>query len=300
MICINCGNQISESNTVCPFCGAPQNAVPVYPGASSATGPSGSAPAQAYIPRQSASMSGGQVAAIVIAIVVSVLHLIFTFILMISLMIYRSERVYQEYGIDAFDDSDSNLYDDDVESFMKDYYGTEDKTAGLHTPLEYTAKLRSFSAGEVTCEYQVTMEECYRGKAALKMLEGARLPKLDTDVEEIYLVRFTVEITGQDSEAIVALPVPKTTAALTGDGNSQIDCYAVYNLNYADNLSLISKGEKATRWMAYVVDKNDEHPKIYWDYVINRVFRSDSPAVTDESQVESGMAIDMSISSQAE
>jgi len=151
--------------------------------------------------------NSGEVIAIAISICVSVISVIAAFVI----LIVYSDNVDQNnngIGIDAYDDFDSNEYDD-IEEFFKDYYSSDssaESSVDSEAPLTFKEKLYSFSEGEVETEYEVSLVQTYRGEAAIKLLEGETLPLFDEFSNDIYLVKFKIVITNQDKDAIVPIP----------------------------------------------------------------------------------------------
>ena len=282
MKCIRCGFESSAPFSRCPSCGAVQNGQQ-YP--------------SAY--QLKTTRTGGETAAVAIAIVVSVLSVVAAFIIFVAYASYMASREVEKYGIDAADDFDSNEYgDDELDEFFKDYYGGDSKynsetPAGLNTPISFKTELYSFSEGEIKTEYEVSMTAAFRGEAALKMLEGVGLPTYDKDTSDIYLARFRVKITQQDKEAIVTLPMsypaayPSKTVSLFSSQYKALD-----SLDYLHKYSLISKGEEVETYVAFIVDKDDKSPCIRWNLTEDKVFRNDEEAISDASAVEAGAAIE--------
>lgn len=291
MKCIKCGYETNVQFSRCPSCGTVQPAGQTF---TTATAPRN-------VPRK---RTGGEKASIAIAIVVSVLSVIAAFIIFIAYMTITVKNLSDnyEYGTDAFDDFDSNEYDDDFEEFFKDFYNNNDNEnyglkspAGLNTPITFKEKLYSFSEGEIETEYEVSVTNTYRGDAALKLLEGAALPKYDEDENEIYLVKFKVKITDQEKDAIVTLPM-SSPAAYPSDTDSLFsdDYDVISNLDYVNKFALISKGETVETWLAFIVDKEDRNPCILWNSLENKAFRDTNDAISDKDSVEAGAAIQKS------
>ena len=285
MKCVKCGYESPSAFSVCPACGTVQTVT-------------GSAYTVPHRTNASSGRTGGEKAAIIIAIAASILSIIAAFIIFFAYTYITTSNAIDEYGIDSFDDFDSNEYDDDLEEFFKEYYNsddnyTSDSPAGLNTPIQFKETLYSFSAGEVDTEYEVSMLESYRGEAAVKLLEGATLPDL-YDEDDIYLIKIKIKITDQGEEAIVTLPKgypvaypSKTVSAFSAEYEYLED------IPYANKLNLVTKGDEVITWMAFVVNKDDESPCIRWNLTEDKVFRNMNSAVSDATAVESGAAIDL-------
>ena len=292
MKCVRCGYESPAPFSQCPYCGTVQNP-PQY------ASPYQTAFTSNGSQYGGAKRTGGETAAIVIAVVVSVLSVIAAFIILIAYSSNAASKTMEEYGIDAADDFDSNEYEDDeLEKFFKDYYGkdnryTSETPAGLNTPISFKTELYSFSEGEVQTEYEVSMTAAYRGEAALKMLEGAALPTYDKDKYDIYLARFSVRITEQDKDAIVTLPMSHPAAYPSNNVSLfSSDYKALGSLQYVNQYSLITKGETVETYIAFIVEKDDKSPCIRWDLSEDKVFRDEEEAVSDASAVEAGSAIE--------
>lgn len=250
----------------------------------------------------------GEIAAIVIAVVVSVISVIAAMVIFVIYMERLSDKYdyttddggsyledFEEYGIDDFTDEDSldHLFD-----YYSSLTGTESQypasaPAAEHTPVTYQDYLYSFSDGTIDTTYSVELDEVYRGEAALKLLEGAKLPDTGSD-REIYLVKFKVTVTEQDTEAYVN-PAPSLfTAAYSseeeGSAGSQYDTLSY--LDYKDNNQLLKKGESGTRWMAFAVATTDERPLIMWDKYEGEYFRYSKAAVSNATGLEAGAALE--------
>ncbi|MBQ9901115.1 MAG: hypothetical protein IJM51_01825 [Clostridia bacterium] len=316
MKCIRCGYESPVQFVKCPRCGTQQNTAQNFPPYGSQynnmnyyNNANNANNAGAYNPYPvnnvntalPAKRSGGETAAIVISIIVGFLSVIAAIVIFVAFVAYRASQTVNEYGIDSYDDYDSNEYgfdEDDIEGFFKDYYGsdsiyTSDNPAGLNTPISFKTELYSYSAGEVQTEYEVTMTAAYRGEAALKMLEGAALPTFDQNESDIYLAEFNVKITDQDKEAIVPLPLSYPAAYPSNEISLFSSGYkALTGLDYVNQKHLSVKGEDVKTYIAFIVSKEDSSPCIKWNLTENKVFRSGEEAISDPSAVEEGAAID--------
>lgn len=301
MKCVRCGYESPVQFTQCPSCGTVQNyAHPVNTAAS---------PYQSNTSNSTLNRTPGETISVIAAIVVSVLSIVAAFIIFIAYVSVTAANAINdpEYGIDAIDDFDSNEFDSDLEDFFKKYYNSDNQTydsdspADLDTPITFKETLYSFSEGDVSTEYEVTMTETYRGEAAVKLLEGAALPTYDHVANDIYLVKFKIKITDQEKDAIVTIPTgnpaayPTNTVSIFSSGYE-----TVKKLNYVNSKKLLTKNEEVETWMAFIVSKNDESPCIRWNRSTDSVFRNSSPAISDASGVEAGAAIEKEVASEAE
>lgn len=288
----------------------------------------GAQPAGAYLPSANQGKSGGEIAAIVSAIVVSVLSFILAFIIF-AFYVARAAKNMPDitnyggdssgfdfgdfgdfgdydfddpdgYGIDGFDDEDS------LENFLEYYgslFGTQKAAhpasdpAAEHMPVEFSDTLYSGTAGFISCKFQVELDEVYRGEAALKLLEGARLPEI-ADNMEIYLVKYKLNITEQETEAFVNLAPDKLFAAAYSaeekDGvlTTGRQYVTLSNVSYKDANQLIAKGDDAYGWIAFAVDKTEERPLIMWNKYNKEYFRYSTQAISDPTGLEAGAAFD--------
>ncbi len=331
MKCPQCHAEISELSRNCPYCGhavAPaQPAQTAYhPGASGATPYYYTAPAYGTTTSSAVKKgkSGGEIAAIVIAVIVSILS-VFAAVIIFSIYTVRLASTvdssgfdlddfssgydgdyseygdfgdfggFGDYGIDDFDDEDS------WESFLEHYgslFGDKSQApaaapAEEHNPVEFQDYLYSFSNGNVETTYTVELDEAYRGEAALKLLEGAKLPEI-SDQQEIYLAKFKLQITEQETEAYVTV-APSTNMiayAWTEDGTSGQQYTTLININYKDNNKLIKKGEENGCWMAFIIDKTEERPILMWDKYEGEYFRYSKAAVANPAGLEAGSAVE--------
>lgn len=247
-------------------------------------------------------MTGGERVAIGTAIVVSILSVLTAFFIFVGYAVASSEKssndTDEEFGIDAIDDFDSNDYlDDFFKDFYKQYQDNEAfstvSPADLHTPVEFTDDFYSFSDGFINTRYTVEMEETYRSDAALKLLEGTALPTL-TSEQEIYLVKFKVTVTDQDKEALVTFTKPTFNAAYKAEANGELgEEYTVLsNLSLKDDRKMMTKGDEGERWLAFVIDKNDDAPLVLWDKYEESYFRSTQTAVTNAAGLTAGGALE--------
>lgn len=330
MKCPYCGFESPAPFEKCPSCGQPQtaqtapSAQPVssaptanqqaaYPTTAPYTPPAYTHPAYtppSYNPYVNAAstkgMTGGETASVIIAIIVSVLSLIIGFVIFVTYAAVNTNHMIDnsdDYGMDAFDDFDSNDYLDD---FFDNYFGKKDDSekysivspADLHTPITYEDDFYSFSEGFVNTKYEVELDETYRGQAALQLLDGAALPKIDESTSEIYLVKFKVRITEQDKDSIVSLHY--TLPAALSSSNQTLAYEVLDSLNYKDAIGLMSNGEEGTRWVAFIVDKNDPNPLIMWYKYDERYFRNKAESVSNPAGLEAGGAIEEKSNSDAE
>ena len=289
MKCIKCGYTAPAQFNRCPSCGAVQ--VFQQP-VTSTVSPYKSKPAK---------RSGGETAAIVIAIIVAVISVIAALVIFVLYMSFTVSKVISsdDFDIDSFRDFTSDDNDEDMEEFFKDFnFGDEQynfKTpAGRNTPIKFKDKLYSFSEGEVETEYEVTMTETYRGEAALKLLEGAALPVYNDEMYDIYLVKFNVSITSQEKDAIVTFPMTNHAAYPSDSKSFFTDEYSFLSeLDYANQYALISNGDTVETWAAFIVDKSEQSPCILWDRSENKAFRNQDEAISSPDSVASGAAIEL-------
>ena len=316
MKCPYCGFESPANFEKCPSCGQPQTsqsaqtAQPVssaptvnpqtaYPTTAPYTPPAYTPPS--YNPYVNAAstkgMTGGETASVIIAIIVSLVCIVMGFVLFVINVGMKADQMASEsddYGMDAFDDFDSNDYLDD---FFDNYFGKTDDSgkysivspADLHTPIAYEDDFYSFSEGFVKTGYEVELDETYRGQAALQLLDGAALPEYDVSTSELYLVRFKVKIIEQDKDAIVSLYYVSPSAVNSSNQTLQYD---PLNLNYKDNIALMSKDQEGYRWLAFVVDKTDQNPLIMWNKYDERYFRNSGESVSDPAGLEAGGAME--------
>ncbi len=330
MKCPYCGWESPADFEKCPSCGQPQTAQnaqtaqPVssasaanpqaaYPTTDTYTPPAYTPPAytpSSYNPyvntTASKGMTGGETASIIIAIVVSLLSLIIGFVIFVTYAAVNTDNMIDnsdDYGMDAFDDFDSNDYLDD---FFDNYFGKTDdgekysivSPADLHTPIAFEDEFYSFSEGDINTKYEVELDETYRGQAALTLLEGATLPKIDENTFEIYLAKFKVRITEQSTESIVSLRYNHPYAVSSKDN---ILSYEVLeSLPYKDNLGLMTKGEEGTRWIAFIVEKDHPEPLLMWYKYDQSYFRNGGESITDPTGLEPGAAIEKKDSDDAQ
>lgn len=351
MKCPHCAAEISESMMTCPYCGqttatgtpqqtyttaysAPQTA---QTNAQNAQNTQNTQNAPTYGYQQTApyayatpnyatvngnasvkkGRSGGEIAAMITAIVVSIISVIASFVILAFYTSKWSENSehydfneddtgsylgdydfgdFGGYGIDAFDDEDSleNFFDSYSSIFGAQSQYPSSAPAAEHTPIEVQDYLYSFSDGYITTTYQVELDEAYRGEAALKLLDGAKLPEL-SDNKEIYLAKFKVTITEQSTEAYVAVAPSYYTVAYNNDKEiTTTNQYTTLTyFEYKDNNQLLKKGESGERWMAFIVDKDDERPLIVWDkYNDGNYLRYSKAAVSGAAGLEAGAAIE--------
>lgn len=355
MKCPHCHAEISDSMTSCPYCGqstsaaaSQQNYATAYSAAQPTQQPNPQNTQTATQPNQQTAQgampyyyaqtpnyttmngnvsvkkgkTGGEIAAIVIAIVVSVFSVIAALIIFVVYVEKWSENTndydfnddtsssyfgdydfgdYGEYGIDGFDDEDSleNFFDAyGYGDYYNSIFGSKSQypassPAAEHTPIEVQDYLYSFSDGSVTTTYTVELDEVYRGEAALKLLDGARLPTIDS-TQEVYLAKFKVTVTDQETEAYVNPAPSMFTAAYKGEGDgSSSDQYTTLSsLKYKNANKLIKKGESDEFWMAFLVDKSDERPLIMWDKYESNYFRYSKAAVSSAAGLEAGAALE--------
>ena len=71
------------------------------------------------------------------------------------------------------------------------------------------------------------------------------------------------------------------------------DYSAIYNLDYANKYALISKGDTVDSWMGFIVDKDEQSPRILWNVYEDKAFRNSDPAISDPDAVEAGAAIEI-------
>lgn len=296
MKCIKCGYESAGQFSQCPVCGTVQSQGQKYYYAN--TPPAGKAVKQ----------TGGEIAAVIIAIVVSVFSLIAAFVILIAYSTITSSKISSDddFGIDAFDDFDSNEYGDDIEDFFNEYYNKNDKNgfkspAGLNLPLKFEETLYSFSEGEIKTEYEVSVINTYRGEAAVKLLDGEALPRYDEDEYDVYLVKFLIKITDQEKDAIVVLPTGNPAAYKSGSDSLFSNEYEVIDgLNYENKKSLIKKGESIETWLAFIVDKEDHSPLIMWNRYENKAFQNKGAAISNADTIEAGAALEKKSESESE
>ena len=327
MKCPHCNSEVSNSN-VCPNCGqridptaASQQAAQSQPYPQQnyqSTVQQGASPYYYYstpvygspnvCAQPQREKTGGEIAAIVIAVVVSVLSFFAAIIIFANLMASIDDHEYNydyddtssyddfsQYGIDDFTDEDSL---DHFFDYYNSIFGEESKYPGSnpaneHTPVEFDDYLHSFSNGDVSTTYNVELDEAYRGNAALKLLEGAKLPEID-DGKEIYLAKFKVTVTKQETEAYVEVAPSILTSAYKGDESdpSLVKYESITYVNYKNEKELLKKGESGERWMAFIVEKTDERPLIMWDSYEGEYFRYSKAAESSEAGLEAGAAIE--------
>lgn len=319
MKCPNCNAEIPDYSASCPNCGQnitqTNNSQPNYQTSYQGATPYYYYSAPGYVntgmPQAQREKTVGEIVAIVAAVIVSVLSL---FAAMIILSYYVSRFPsdtshdnygyddfssyydgFEQYGIDDFTDEDS------LEHFF-DYYnsmlGEESQypisnPAKEHTSIKFDDYLYSFSNGSVNTDYNVELNEVYRGDAALKLLEGAKLPDIDNGME-IYLAQFKLTVTEQETEAYVTASPSVFTSAYKGEesGVASSEYDSLTNIDYKDANQLLKKGESGIRWMAFVVEKNDERPLIMWDKYEGEYFRYSKAAISSAEGLEAGAAVE--------
>ena len=265
--------------------------------------------------------TGGEIAALITAVIVSIVSVFAAFVILAVYTAKWNEGStdsqfgsddtsssylgdydfgdFGDYGIDGFDDEDSlEPFFDYYNDYFNSITGSQAKypassPAPEHTPIEVEDYLYSFSDGSVTTTYTVELDEVYRGEAALKLLDGARLPNIDSD-KDIYLVKFKVAVTDQETEAYVNPAPSMFTAAYNGEetGNSSEPYTTLSSLKYKNANKLIKKGESDEFWMAFAVNKNDERPFIIWDKYDGNYFRYSKAAVSSAAGLEAGAALE--------
>ena len=316
MKCLYCGFESPATFEKCPSCGQPQT-VQTAPSAqpvssASTTNPQAAYPTTtsymppAYTPPSynpyvnsgtTKGMTAGETASIIIAIIVSLVCIVMGFVLFVINVGMKADQRASEsddFGIDAFDDFDSNDYLDD---FFDNYFDNKEdgqkysivSPADLHTPIAFEDDFYSFSEGFVKTGYEVELDETYRGKAALQLLEGATLPKIDESTSEFYLAKFKVKITEQDKDAIVSLHY--TLPAALSSSNQTLAYEVLDSINYKDDLGLMASGEEGIRWVAFIVDKNDQNPLIMWYKYSECYFHNQKDAISDPAGLEAGSAV---------
>lgn len=331
MKCPQCHAEIPDFNHRCPYCGCIPATIQASAAPATASGASPyfyTANSTATHPMTKKGKSGGEIAAIITAIIVSVLSVIASFIIFSIYTMRLAQQItpydldglssdfysdfgdygdyddygdfgnfgdFGGYGMDGLDDEDS------WESFFEHYsslFGQTSKypassPAAEHQPISFDNYLYSFSNGNINTTYSVELDEAYRGAAALKLLEGAKLPEM-TDTQEIYLAKFKLTVTEQETEAFVTVgPSSNTTAyAWTEDGTSGKQYFSLGNISYKDNNKLIKKGEETDCWMAFVIDKTEERPLIMWDKYQTEYFRYSKEAISSETGLTAGAAIE--------
>lgn len=276
MKCPHCGYESNVNFINCPACGSAAS----HPYAAAYQQPN------PYMYAQPRKKSGAEIASMVIAIIVAALSPIMAYIIFLSAVLMKTPSEYI-YGMP---DSDYTYSSDfDGYSFNKYDYSNP---APKNTPVEFEEKLFSFSHGYIKTKYEVTMEETYRGEAADKLLSGAKIPELNS-MQEIFLVKFNVNIIEQDSPAYVTLT--SFSAAALND-----NAYPYQSLNlidYKDNTQLLMEGESGTRWMAFIVDKDAENPFVAWnDDTKCKYFLNTEQSISDPSLVIEGEAVETNTS----
>lgn len=271
MKCQHCGCEVSQDFDKCPVCGAP--ASPQY---------TSYQPPNPYLYPPQKRRSGGEIASMVTAIIVAAISPIIAIIVFYATLIGRT----YEYASDLSD------YDDySYSSGYFDYsYGNfnSPEVAPKNKPVEFEEELYSFSNGYVKTTYEVTMEETYRGDAAIKLMGDAKIPELNS-MQEIFVVKFNIEITEQDTPAYVTL----TSLSASASNLDASICQSLSLINYKDNTQLLMEGESGTRWMAFVIDKDAENPIIWW-YGDSKYefFRNSEESISDPSAVVEGDAVE--------
>lgn len=283
MKCNRCGFVSAGQFSQCPSCGAVQFVQPT---------PS------PYTVKPVKQRSGGETAAIIMAVVVSSLSFIAAIIIFFSYLAFLVNKTVTSEGFDSLGEIESNGFDEDYENFFKDFTAGNDEfglksPAGMNTPVKFKEKLYSFSEGEVETEYEVSMTGVYRGEASLKLLYGAVLPIYNDAQYDIYLVRFSVKITDQEKDAIVTLPI-SNPAAYSSDSVSLFsnEFSAIDQLKYTNRFALIGTGQAVETWIAFIVDKDEKSPCIMWNRNENKAFRYAEEAISDPASVELGSAIE--------
>ena len=286
MKCTRCGYQSPAQFGRCPYCGAVQTVgQPV-------------ASASPYTVKAS-KRSGGETAAIVTAITVSIISVVAAFFIFIAFMSYMGSKIMSgvDFSSDSFGDFDSDEFEDKFDSFFdfsdNNEIGSVKSPVGMNTPLKFKEKLYSFSEGEVETEYEVAMTETYRGEAALKLLEGAALPIYNDQIYEIYLVRFNVTITDQKKDAIVTMPIVDAVAYPSDSARLFYDEFETSDgLDYANKYALIQKGDTLETWVAFIIDKDEQSPVIMWNEFENKAFCNKNQAVSSADSLEAGSALE--------
>ncbi len=276
MKCQKCGYEVNYNFNQCPVCGATYNPAPAnYYN-----------PNNPYYTPPRTKKLNGEGFAIVAAIILAILSPILSFIILLAMPSDDvsdtvSQMPYNDYP--TFSDYES-------EPFYK--YDMTDP-APKNSPVEFNDELFSFSNGYVQTQYEVTLEQTYRGDAALKLLGDAKIPEITT-MQEIYIAKFNVKITKQNTPAYVTLI---SLSAFAYDSHKNV--YPTLSLiDYKDNKQLLMEGESGTRWIAFVVDKDDENPYIAWsDQDKFEFFRNTEPSISDAFEVTEGEAVDSITSS---
>lgn len=271
MKCSHCGYESNTTFSKCPACGAPA----VHPYAAVGQQPN------PYAYPQPKKKSAAEIAAMVIAIIVAAASPIIAFFIFFFSLFSHTVK-HADYLTD-YDYTYSSDYSD--YSYNKYDFST---TAPKNTPVEFEEKLFSFSNGYVKTKYEVTMEETYRGDAAVKLLGDAKIPQLNS-IQEIFLVKFNINITEQDSPAYVTL----TSFSASAFNLTASPCQSLSLINYRDNAQLLIKGESGTRWMAFIVDKEAKNPLISWsDDTKCKYFLNTEESISDPSVVVEGEAVE--------
>lgn len=297
MKCKYCNYESEGNFDQCPACGAPVNPTTNYGSAGQNYQTYSQYPPYNYYANSNAYNNPhkkikGENAAIVTAIIVSILSVIAAFVLFVF---YSVE--YYPAPTDFMEDFD-NTYSD----FPKIQMDNPPSVIEKHSSVEFNEKLYSFSNGYVDTEYKVQLEETYRGEAALKLLDGAVLPKV-TDSQEIFLVKFKVTVTNQDTKSYVTL-YPSNSLAV--DIKSSLDSYSfnssfldslmhpgLDSINYANQKQLLIEGESGTRWMAFVINKDSINPYVIWnENTLNFFFNNNDDSISDPAKVTKGEAVD--------
>lgn len=283
MKCQHCGYEYNQNFNQCPACGKTTVQPSAnYPYSQPYNYYNAQNPYYSYQPKKK---SGGEKFAVVTAIILAVISPIAAFIIFLSFATYSTyDYVSDLPDYDYFYSSDYSQSQDSKYNFTH--------PTPKNTPVEFKEELFSFSNGYIETEYEVTLEETYRGDAAVKMLEGAKIPEINS-MQEIYLVKFKVSITKQDTPAYVTL----TSLSAYAYDSDNLSYPALSLIDYKDNTQLLMEGENGTRWMAFVVDKDDESPYIAW-YDENKCefFRNTEAAISDPSKVTVGEAVEEKIS----
>lgn len=274
MKCRQCSYESNQNFDKCPVCGA----AAAHPYASAQAS---YAPPNPYAVSQPRQKSGGEIAAMVIAIILAVISPIASLIIFFATFTLKTA----DYIHDLPDDYYS--FSSDYPSYDYDRFDMSDPIP-KNVPAEFEEELFSFSNGYVNTKYEVTMEETYRGDAAIKLLGDTNLPEL-SDMQEIFLVRLNISIIKQDTPAYVTLP-SLYASAYTSDA---LLCQSLSLIDYKDNTQLLMEGESGTRWIAFVVDKDDENPFIAWsDDTKREFFRNSEESISDPYAVTEGDAVE--------
>lgn len=277
MKCPHCSYESNQNFNKCPACGTAVS--PQYASAQTSY-----APKNPYAVSQPRQKSAGEITAMVIAIILAVISPIIAFVVLCTALMNHAYNDYHSYLPDY-------EYEYDYSSDYPDYdYYSFDMSDPIpkNMPAEFEEKLFSFSNDYVNTTYEVKMEETYRGDAAIKLLGNAKIPQLN-NMQEIFLVKFNISITKQDTPAYVSL----TSFSATAYNLNASLCQSLSLIDYKDNTQLLMEGENGTRWMAFVVDKDAENPIISWsDDSKHEFFWNEEESITDPSVVIEGDAVE--------